>query len=99
MEKSQQPQEGISLWKKIKIVAATLLGLFIIALIIQNWNDITINLVFGAVLIPLPLIIVISLLTGYLWGSFSSYKKMNKQDGEIRTLQKKVIDLNDKSMN
>ncbi len=99
MQNSQQPQDNVSLWKKIKIIFATLLALFILILIVQNWNDININLVFGAVFVPLPLIIVVSLITGYLWGTFSSYKKTRRKDSEIRSLQRKVIDLTDKNAN
>ena len=57
----QQPQEKVSLWQKVKIVFATMLAIFILVLIVQNWNDITVSLIFKTVSTPLPVIIVISL--------------------------------------
>ena len=50
MEQIQQPQEGITLWQKVKIVLGTALAIFIIVLIVQNWNTIELNLVS----IPIP---------------------------------------------
>lgn len=95
MENTQQ-QEKVSTWKKIKIVFATLLAIFIIILIFQNWNAISISLVFKTINTPLPVIIVIALVTGYIWGTFSSYGKMRRREDEIRSLQRRVIDLKDK---
>lgn len=76
----QQPQERVSLWQKVKIVFATILAIFILILIVQNWNDITISLVFKTVSTPLPVIIVISLITGYIWGTVSAYQKNRRKN-------------------
>lgn len=75
----QQPQEKVSLWEKIKIVFATMLAIFILVLIILNWNEISIRLVFKTFSIPLPVIIVISLVTGYIWGTVSAYQKNRRK--------------------
>lgn len=80
MENTQQPQEKVSLWQKVKIVLATVLAIFILILIIQNWNDISISLVFKTVSTPLPVIIVISLITGYIWGTVSAYQKSRRKN-------------------
>lgn len=80
MENVQQPKDNISLWQKIKIVLGTALAIFIIVLIIQNWNTIALNLVFRTVETPLPIVIIICLITGYIWGSFSAYRKNRKKN-------------------
>ncbi len=82
MEQIQQPQEGITLWQKVKIVLGTALAIFIIVLIVQNWNTIELNLVFRTFSTPLPVIILICLVTGYIWGTFSAYRKNRKRDNE-----------------
>lgn len=82
MEQIQQPQEGISLGQKVKIVLGTALAIFIIILIVQNWNTIELNLVFRTFSTPLPVIIVICLVTGYIWGTFSAYRKNKKRENE-----------------
>lgn len=76
----QQPQEKVSLWQKVKIVFATMLAIFILVLIVQNWNDITVSLIFKTVSTPLPVIIVISLITGYIWGTVSAYQKNRRKN-------------------
>lgn len=78
----------VSAWQKIKIGFSAVLGVFIIVLIFQNWNTISLNLVFATYDVALPIVIVLSLVTGYLWGTFSSYRKNQKRNKEI----KKIID-------
>jgi uncharacterized integral membrane protein len=87
-------EEKLSVWKKVKIVIATLLALFLVVLIVQNWAPIHINLIISEVNIPLPALLFFALLTGYLWGNFSSYKVIRKREREVRILQKKIIDSN-----
>lgn len=82
MEQIQQPQEGITLWQKVKIVLGTALAIFIIVLIVQNWNSIELNLVFRTFSTPLPILIVICLITGYIWGTFSAYRKSRKRNND-----------------
>jgi uncharacterized integral membrane protein len=82
MEHVQQPKDNISLWQKVKIVLGTALAIFIIVLIIQNWNAIALNLVFSTVETPLPVVIVICLITGYIWGSFSAYRKNRRKNNQ-----------------
>lgn len=83
-----QMESQISVWQKVKIGFSAILGVFVIVLIFQNWNTISLNLVFATYDIALPIVIVLSLVTGYLWGTFSSYRKNKKRNKEI----KKIID-------
>lgn len=68
----------VSPWTKMKIVFATLLALFVLILIIQNWSAVEMSLVFKKYQVPLAIIIVISLFTGYIWGTISSYRSHRK---------------------
>ncbi len=90
MEHKPQPQvqqtSKVSTWQKIKIGFSAILGLFVIILIIQNWNSISLNLVFATYEVALPIVIVLSLVTGYLWGTFSSYRKAQKRNKEIKKI-------------
>lgn len=97
MENTQQ-QDNVSVWKKIKIGIAAILALVVVILIVLNWNSININLLINDVSIPLPIIIILSLGTGYLWGIISSYGKLKKRDSEIKELQRKMIDANNKKV-
>lgn len=92
MENPQQPQEGISFWQKAKIVFATILAIFIIILIVLNWNDISIRLVFKTIATPLPVIIVISLFTGYIWGTISAYRSQKRRENKNRSVQQKTTE-------
>jgi uncharacterized integral membrane protein len=81
MENTQQkPQEGVSLWQKVKIVFATILAIFILILVVQNWNEVSISLVFKTVNTPMPVIIIISLVTGFIWGTVSAYQKNRRKN-------------------
>lgn len=86
--KPQQLQQTpkITAWQKIKIGFSAILGLFVIVLIFQNWNTISLNLVFTTYDIALPIVIVLSLVTGYLWGTFTSYRKAQKRNKEIKKI-------------
>lgn len=74
----QSNQVKVSLWSKIKIVFATLLSLFILLIIIKNWYNVDLDLVFKTLSTPLTLIIIISLVTGYIWGTMISYRRYTK---------------------
>lgn len=88
----ENTQEKVSFCTKIKIVLVTLLTLFIVLLIVQNWNDVPINLVFKTVSLPLPVIILISLLTGYIWGTIASYRSYKRKENKIRSAQNKTTE-------
>lgn len=77
----QQPQDRISLWEKLKIVLATILAILVLVLIVQNWNSIELSLVVRKVNTPLPVLIIISLVTGYIWGTVSAYQKNRRKKG------------------
>ncbi len=83
MENNQQ--EKISLWNKIKIGFATLLIFFIIVLIFQNWITVPLNLILKTFNTPLAVLIVISLVTGYFWGTISAYRKYSKTERKNRS--------------
>ncbi len=88
-------EEPVSIWKKLKYALGAILGIMVCVLIFQNWKDVPLNLLVKEYLIPFPLIIIFALLTGYLWGSFSGYQRMQRKNKDIRNLQKRVIDQND----
>ena len=74
-----QNNKGTSLWSIIKIISATLLSLFILLVIIKNWYNVDLDLVFKSISTPLTAIILISVVTGYIWGTMISYRRYIKR--------------------
>lgn len=74
----QNNKAKTSLWSKIKIVFATLLSLFILLVIIKNWYNVDLDLVFKSISTPLTVIILISIVTGYIWGTMISYRRYTR---------------------
>ncbi|HLU86496.1 MAG TPA: LapA family protein [Taishania sp.] len=79
MENTPTKQDKVSFWQTVKIVLGTTMAIFIIVLIFQNWYTISLNLVFKTFDTPLSLIIAISIMTGYLWGSFAAYRSNKRK--------------------
>lgn len=80
MENHENTQGKISIGQKLKIIIGTALAIFLIVLIVQNWVTISLSLVFRTFNVPLPLIIIITLVTGYVWGSISSQRKKRNNE-------------------
>lgn len=80
MENSENTQGKISLGQRLKIIIGTALAIFLIVMIVQNWMTIPLSLVFRKFDVPLPLIVIITLVTGYVWGSFSASRKNKRNE-------------------
>lgn len=81
----QNNKSKIPLWSKIKIIFATLLSLFILLIIIKNWYNVDLDLVFKSISTPLTVIILISVVTGYIWGTMISYRRYTKSKKTYKT--------------
>lgn len=79
------PQNNVSLWNKIKIAFGTLLVLFVLTLIICNWFDVPLNLVFKTIDVPFAVIVILSLFTGYIWGTIATHRRMSKSNTKKRS--------------
>jgi|GEM_PF-4341939 len=80
MENSENTQGKISMGQRLKIIIGTALAIFLIVMIVQNWMTIPLSLVFRKFDVPLPLIVIITLVTGYVWGSFSASRKNKRNE-------------------
>lgn len=80
----------LTVFGRIKLIVMILLMILLIVFITQNWKEIELSLIFWNVKISLTLIIFLALITGYLISFFTSFKKINKKELEIKKLIKEL---------
>lgn len=87
---------SLSTMKKIRLIGAILLGLFVIVFAIRNWRDTEVVFLFSQTKMPLTIIMVLSGAAGFALASLFDYKKFKKRDKEIKRLTDKVNELSNR---
>jgi len=68
----KKPAPPVSFWQKTKIVITSFLTFVVLLLLLKNWHDLSIDLVFKTIVVPFPLLVVVVFFTGYFWGTIAS---------------------------
>ncbi len=82
--------KNISTGRKIRLIAGVVLGVLLLIFAIQNRKAVVFSLVFTRFEISLTLLIILSMVVGYLIASLFDYRKFKRKDKQIEELRKKI---------
>ena len=82
--------ENLSFWKKSKFILTIILSVFVIIFAVINWKTTPVDFVFIDVQVSLTLLIIITLLVGYLIASLFESKHYNGKVREITLLNNEI---------
>ncbi len=82
--------KNISTARKIRIILGITLGIIFIIFAVQNRDTVFFSMVFWKFHISLTLLILLSMVVGYLIASLFDYKKFKEKDKQIAELKLKI---------
>ncbi|MBI1836061.1 MAG: LapA family protein [Flavobacteriia bacterium] len=82
--------ETLNTVKRIKLILSLISVLLITIFAFQNWEKSEVSFVFFSLKVPITLLILVAMITGYFISSLYSFKKIRVKENEINELKKKI---------
>lgn len=84
---------SMSLYRKIWMFLIIVLVLLIFLFIFQNWNDISIDLLFYKFDLPVSALIILSIFIGWSISSITYFIKSNRLKDKVSVIQKELDEI------